>query len=140
MSKIHVKKGDQVVVTVGRSDGDNAVKGKKGKVLLVNPSDNTVVVDGLNLVKKHRKPRSAREQGGILSRPRPIDASNVLLYCDVCKTGVRYGVKEVDGRKVRYCKKCAKNNVETVLEYKDAVKAEKKIVRRSSKKATTAKG
>ncbi|MEG1710525.1 MAG: 50S ribosomal protein L24 [Clostridia bacterium] len=135
MNKVHVKKGDMVQIMVGKSDGDNAAKGKRGKVTLVNPDDNTVVIEGLNIVKKHTKPKKANEQGGIVSRPRAIDASNVLLYCDVCKTGVRYGVEEAeDGKKVRLCKKCAHKGVRTVLEYKDSQKAEKKAVRRTVKK------
>jgi large subunit ribosomal protein L24 len=136
MEKVHVKKGDIVQVMVGPKDGDKAVRGKRGKVLVVNPADNTVVVDGLNIVKKHRKPRRANETGGIVERPRAINASNVLLYCEECKTGVRYSVEEVDGKKVRLCKKCAKAGKRTVLEYRESTKAEKKAVRRSARKET----
>lgn len=134
MDKVHVKKGDIVQVMVGPKEGDKAVRGKRGKVLTVNPDDNTVVVDGLNIVKKHRKPRKANETGGIVERPRAIDASNVLLYCEECKTGVRYAVEEENGKKVRVCKKCAKAGKRTILEYKESAKAEKKTVRRSARK------
>ncbi len=135
MNTVHVKKGDIVQVMVGPKDGENAVKGKRGKVLLVNPEKNTVVVEGLNIVTKHQKARKANEQSAIVKRPRAVDASNVMLYCETCKTGVRYSVEEgEDGKKVRLCRKCAGKGVRTVLEYKDSQKSEKKAVRRSAKK------
>ena len=138
MNTVHVKKGDIVQVMVGQKDGDNAAKGKRGKVILVNPENNTVIVDGLNMVSRHTKPRRQGEQGGIVKRPRAINASNVLLYCDVCKTGVRYKTEIVeDGDKkvkIRLCQKCAKDGRRTELKYSESQKAEKKAVRRSAKK------
>ena len=135
MNTVHVKKGDIVQVMVGQKDGDNAAKGKRGKVILVNPENNTVIVDGLNMVSRHTKPRRQGEQGGIVKRPRAINASNVLLYCDKCKTGVRYRVEvKEDGSKVRLCQKCAKDGVRTELTYSESQKAEKKAVRRSARK------
>lgn len=125
-----IKKGDRVMIMVGPDEGDKAVKGEVGKVQLVDPDKNTVVVEGLNIIKKHRKPRSAKEQGGVLKRPRAISASNVLLYCEVCKTGVRHGIIEKDDKKSRFCKKCAKTGKETILEYRESAKAEKKAASR----------
>jgi len=130
MNTVHVKKGDIVQVMVGQKDGDNAAKGKRGKVILVNPENNTVIVDGLNMVSRHTKPRRQGEQGGIVKRPRAINASNVLLYCDKCGKGVRYGIEvKADGTKARICKKCGKE-----LTYSESQKAEKKAVRRSARK------
>ncbi|MBQ8882642.1 MAG: 50S ribosomal protein L24 [Clostridia bacterium] len=120
-----IKKGDNVLVLAGKD------KGKTGKVLSVNPTKNSVVVDGVNVVTKHVKPRSAQQTGGITKENGNIDISNVQLVCPVCGKATRIASGEVDGKKVRICKKCNAN-----MDAKVA-KAEKKI-RKSTKKAETA--
>ena len=98
---MHVKTNDTVIVISGKD------KGKKGKVLKATPSENVVVVERVNVRKKHMKPTKENQQAGIMDKECPIDASNVLLYCNKCKKGVRTGNKILtDGKKVRYCKKC----------------------------------
>ena len=98
---MHVKKGDMVMVNSG------ADKGKKGKVLHASPKDNKVVVEGVNVRSKHRKPRKAGEQGGIIKAEVAIKASKVNLFCDKCGKGTRTKTEvQKDGTKVRVCSKC----------------------------------
>ena len=126
---LNIKKGDNVIVIAGKD------KGKSGKVLSSNPAKFTVVVEGVNEITKHVKPRSAQQQGGIVKENGSINASNVMLLCPVCNKGVRFTVKTetVDGKevKVRICKKCG-----AVLEYKaeEATVTKKKTVRKKSAK------
>ncbi|AEF16401.1 50S ribosomal protein L24 [Thermoanaerobacterium saccharolyticum] len=99
--KLHVKTGDIVTVISGKD------KGKKGKVLKALPKEGKVLVEGVNVVTKHKRARSPQDQGGIIHQEAPIFASKVMLYCNNCGKGVRYGVKILaDGEKIRYCKKC----------------------------------
>ena len=98
--KLHVKKDDTVVVI----SGDD--KGKKGKVLKVSPSERKVIVDGVNIVTKHAKPRKQGEAGGILKVEGAIYADKVQLYCAKCDKATRVAHKTVDGKKVRVCVKC----------------------------------
>ena len=98
--KLHVKKDDTVVVI----SGDD--KGKKGKVLKVSPSERKVIVDGVNIVTKHAKPRKQGEAGGILKVEGAIYADKVQLYCAKCGKATRVAHKTVDGKKVRVCVKC----------------------------------
>ena len=100
-----IRKNDTVVVIAG-NDADAA---KARKVVRVLPSEGKVVVEGVNRTFKHVRPSKRNMQGGRLSIERPIDASNVMLYCGACKSGVRTG-REVlaDGTKVLFCKKCKK--------------------------------
>lgn len=97
---MHVKKGDKVVVIAG-SD-----KGKVGKVLTSFPKLNRVIVEGVNMLTKHKKQTSQMQQAGILHQEGAINVSNVMLYCDKCKQGVRSEKKIENGKKVRACKKC----------------------------------
>ncbi|MFA5523681.1 MAG: 50S ribosomal protein L24 [Tissierellales bacterium] len=98
---MHVKKGDTVVVISGKD------KGKKGKILAALPKDNRVLVEGINILTKHQKPKGQMQPGGIIHQEGPIQVSNVMLYCNKDKTGVRVGYKVLDnGDKVRVCKKC----------------------------------
>ncbi|MFZ5641737.1 MAG: 50S ribosomal protein L24 [Bacillota bacterium] len=99
--KIHVKKGDTVVVITGKDAG------KKGKVLEVQPRDGRVVVEGANIVKRHSKPTQKLPQGGIVEKPAPLASSNVMIFCSKCSAPRRIG-KEIlaNGKKVRVCKKC----------------------------------
>jgi large subunit ribosomal protein L24 len=101
--KIHVKKGDTVQVMSGK----DAAEQKKGKVLSVDRAKGRVVVEGVNVVKRHTKPSQSRPQGGIIEKPASIASSNVMIYCDKCKAPVRVNKQFLsDGRKVRICNKC----------------------------------
>ena len=91
-----LKKGDTVVVIAGKD------KGKEGEVVRVFPSENKVLVNGVNTAKKHQKPRAANQQGGIIDRDMPVDASNVMLVHQGKPTRVGY---RIDGEtKVRIAK------------------------------------
>lgn len=99
--KLHVKKGDTVVVISGKD------KGKKAKVLVAMPKDQKVIVEGVNMSTKHKKPSKGNQQGGIIHQESPIYSSKVMLWCDKCNKGVRTGHKDLDDNtKVRYCKDC----------------------------------
>ncbi|MEW6572438.1 MAG: 50S ribosomal protein L24 [Bacillota bacterium] len=101
MSKVHVKKGDTVVVLRGKDAG------KKGKVLTVFPKEHRVVVEKVNIVKRHTRPTRRIPQGGIMEKEAPIHASNVMLVCGKCHKPTRVGRRILeDGNKVRFCKKC----------------------------------
>jgi large subunit ribosomal protein L24 len=89
-----LRKGDTVIVISGKD------KGKEGTVSHVMPSSNKVIVDGVNVAKKHQKPRKANEQGGVIDRDMPIEASNVMLVHKGKPTRVGFKVK-ADGTKVR---------------------------------------
>ena len=92
---MNIKKGDTVVVIAGKDNG------KKGKVLEVSPKTNRVVVEDVNVLSKHKKPRSAQDKGGIVKSAHPIDASNVMVVCSVCGKATRIAHKDVDGKNAR---------------------------------------
>lgn len=122
-----IKKGDSVVVIAGKD------KKKTGKVLEVSPKDGKVLVENINIVTKHNKPRSQQDKGGIVKKPAAIDASNVMVICPSCGKATRVAHTEVNGKKVRACKKC---NASLDKEF---VKASKKAVKKQQKsKAQTA--
>ena len=99
--KIHVKKGDTVYVLSGKD------KKKEGKVLGVFPDKGMVLVEGVNVSTKHKKPRNAYQQGGIIHQERPVYSSKVMLVCDKCKSPTKVGKKILgNGQKSRICKKC----------------------------------
>ena len=101
MNTVHVKTGDTVVILSGKD------KGKKGKVLQVSPKENTVIVEGCNMVTKHVKPRKQGENGGIVKAEGAMYASKVQIVCSKCGKAVRVGHKILaDGSKVRVCTKC----------------------------------
>ena len=100
MEKLHVKKGDTVVVV----SGDD--KGAKGEVLETSPKEGKVIVKGVNIVTRHVKPRKQGDQGGIVKVEGAMSASKVQLYCPKCDKGVRVKHTVVDGKKVRVCAKC----------------------------------
>jgi large subunit ribosomal protein L24 len=101
MSKVHVKKDDNVYVLTGKFTG------KTGKVLKVFGEDSRVIVEGVNEVIKHKKPRGRNTQGGIIHQEAPISSSNVMLVCSHCKHPSKTGRKFLEnGDKVRYCKSC----------------------------------
>ena len=101
MNKVHVKTGDTVVVLSGKE------KGKQGKVLQVSPKEGKVIVEGLNIAKKHVKPRSTQQQGGIVDAEAAMYASKVMAVCPKCGKPTRVAHKFLeDGTKVRICKSC----------------------------------
>jgi large subunit ribosomal protein L24 len=98
---VHVKKDDKVMVIVGKE------KGKIGKVLMVFPKKQKLIVEKVNMVKCHERPSPTTGKGGIIEKEAPIYISNVMIMCDKCMKPVRVGIKILeDGPKVRYCKKC----------------------------------
>jgi large subunit ribosomal protein L24 len=113
-ASMKIKKGDTVQVIAGKDSG------KQGRVIEARPSEGRVVVENLNIVKRHRKPAPIRDAsrmggaqmtpGGIFDLPSPIDVSNVMLVCPTCKQATRVGVavKDVKGEtvRVRVCKRC----------------------------------
>ena len=102
MAKMHIKKGDTVVVLSGDS------KNIQGEVIAVSPEEGKVIVKDVNVIHKHVKPRRQGESGGIVDAEGAIYASNVALYCPECKKGVRVRHEVVDGKKIRVCAKCGK--------------------------------
>ena len=102
MAKMHIKKGDTVVVLSGDS------KNIQGEVIAVSPEEGKVIVKDVNIIHKHVKPRRQGESGGIVDAEGAIYASNVALYCPDCKKGVRVKHEVVDGKKIRVCAKCGK--------------------------------
>ena len=92
---MHVKKGDTVVVIAGKD------RGKTGKILTAMPKNNRVVVEGVNIVVKHQKPTQQVQQGGRIEQEGSIHVSNVMLYSEKDKKGVRVGHKIDNGKKVR---------------------------------------
>ena len=142
---LNVKKGDTVLVLAGKD------KGKSGKVLVAMPADNSVVVAGVNIIAKHKKPRSAQDKGGIIKKEGKIDASNVQIICQACGKATRINNVMVDGKKIRQCKKCSANldsavKKEVKKTTKTAPKAEanadtevKPVEKKTTTKSTTAK-
>ena len=100
MNKMSIKKDDLVVVLSGKD------KGKQGKVLEVMPKSGKVVVEKVNVVSRHTKPRKQGEQGGIVKAEGALYASKVMPVCPKCGKATRVGHTEKDGKKVRVCKKC----------------------------------
>ena len=140
MNKLHVRKGDNVVVLAGKD------KGKTGKILVANPSDNTVVVEGVNIICKNKKARTAQEKSAIVKKEGKINVSNVQIVCPECNKATRVANKLVDGKNVRTCKHCgasldgkaSKKAVKaTKAEKKTEVVEEKKVEKAPAKKTTT---
>jgi large subunit ribosomal protein L24 len=103
IKKIHVRKDDMVMVVSG------ADKGKKGKVMKVFPKEGTVLIDGINIARKHTKPRPPKvPQGGILEKAMPIKSSRVMPMCSKCDKPFRVKMKVAeDGTRTRICRRCA---------------------------------
>jgi large subunit ribosomal protein L24 len=95
-----IKKGDNIMVISGKD------RGKKGKVLGVFPKANTAVVEGVNLRKKHSRPKKEGQKGQVIQVPMPMNASNVMLICSSCNKPRRAGYKVFENKKTRICKKC----------------------------------
>ena len=101
VTKLHVKKDDLVMIIAGKD------KGKSGKVLRVLPEKERVLVESINLIKRHTRPSQSNSEGGIIEKEAPIALSNVQLLCPGCNKPARTGLKVLeDGSKVRFCKKC----------------------------------
>ena len=99
-----VRREDTVLVTKGKD------RGRTGQVRKVIPKKNRLIVTGVNMVKRHMKPRGQQNPGGIIDREAPIPLSNVALICESCQEPVRVGFRMAgDGRKVRFCKRCDAN-------------------------------
>ena len=104
MRSVHVRRGDTVAVIAGKE------RGKRGKVLRILTADGRVLVEHINMIKKHQRPTQKLRQGGIIEREGPLALSNVLLVCGRCDKPVRTGVKVLaDGRKLRVCKRCGES-------------------------------
>jgi large subunit ribosomal protein L24 len=98
---MNIKKNDTVLAIAGKD------KGKKGKVRFAYPRESKVMVEGVNFIKKHTRPRGEARQAGIIEREELLDASNVMLLCPKCNKPARVGNKILDdGKNVRYCKVC----------------------------------
>lgn len=124
MASMNVRSGDTVEIIVGGVEDC----GKRGKVIVADPKTGRVIVENLNMVTKHKKPRSAQEQGGKVERPRAVDVSNVMLVCPKCGKATRVAhVMGDHGKYVRACKKCGA---------KIDVKEEKKQVKKQTKAAS----
>ena len=129
-----VKKGDNVVVITGND------KGKTGKVLEVFPKDNKVLVDGVNIVTKHKKARTQQEKSEIVKKAAPFEASNVLVVCPVCGKATRVAHKEINGKNARVCKKCSASlDKEFVKSTKKEAKKNISSTKVEEPKKTTAK-
>ena len=96
-----IKKNDKVIVIVGKE------KGKIGTVLKIDPEKGRVIVEKVNMVKRHSKPSAQNAQGGIVEKEAPLQVSNVMIVCNKCAEPTRIGkLRLEDGSKVRVCKKC----------------------------------
>jgi large subunit ribosomal protein L24 len=100
---MHVKRDDTVVVLSGRDAGKDP---KIGKVLHVDPKNGKVIVEGVSVAKRHKKPRKQGEPGGIIKIETPIHASKVMRICPKCSKPTRHAVRMSGDKKVRVCKKC----------------------------------
>lgn len=96
-----IKKSDTVYVIAGKD------RGKRGEVERVMPGEGTLLIQGINLIKRNQRAQPGVRQGGIIEQPNPLSISNVKLVCPHCDEAVRVGFTHLDdGRKVRQCKKC----------------------------------
>jgi len=97
----HVKKDDNVMIMAGKE------KGKTGKVMRIIADQNRVVVENVNMIKRHIRPSQADPDGGIIEKEAPLAISNVMLVCAACSKPTRTGIKVTEsGTKARFCKKC----------------------------------
>jgi large subunit ribosomal protein L24 len=99
--KSKIRKNDMVMVVAGKE------RGKTGKVMRVLPDAGRVVIERLNMVKRHSKPRGATSPGGIIEKEAALQLSNVMFFCERCNAPVRLGVKLAqDGERARICRRC----------------------------------
>ncbi len=112
--KVHVRKGDNVFILSGKD------KGKKGKVLGVFPDKGTVLVEGVNITTKHKKPRGRYQQGGLIHQESPISSSKVMLVCDKCGQPTKPKMEIISGgQKSRASRKCGET-INVLRETKEA--------------------
>ncbi len=98
---LNIKKNDTVLVVAGDD------RGKKGRVLFVNKSDDRIVIESVNMIKKHLKPSKQQQQGGIIDKEASVNRSNVMLVCPKCDKPTKIGNKILEnGDKIRDCKQC----------------------------------
>jgi large subunit ribosomal protein L24 len=98
---VHIRKNDSVMVIAGRE------RGKTGKVLRVLPDKDAAIIERVNLIKRHTRPRGPQQPGGIVEKEASIHASSLMIMCDKCNTPVRIGRKILaDGKKIRICRRC----------------------------------
>jgi large subunit ribosomal protein L24 len=98
---VQIRKNDSVMVIAGKE------RGKTGKVLRVLPDEDAVIIERINIVKRHTKPRGPQQPGGIVEKEASVDASNIMIMCDKCNAPVRIGRKILaDGNKIRICRRC----------------------------------
>jgi large subunit ribosomal protein L24 len=97
---MNIKEKDTVLIISGK------YKGKKGKVLVAFPDESKVLVEGINIKKRHQRPKKQGEKGQIIEKPAPFPVSNTMLVCPKCGQPSRVGSKTVDNKKYRVCKKC----------------------------------
>jgi large subunit ribosomal protein L24 len=99
---VHIRKNDSVMVISGRE------RRKTGKVLRVLPKEGAAIIERINIVKRHQRPRGPQQTGGIVEKEAPIPLSNLMLMCDKCNAPVRVGGKQMkDGEeKARVCRRC----------------------------------
>jgi len=98
---VEIRKNDSVMVIAGKE------RGKTGKILRVLPEKSAIIVERLNIVKRHSKPRGPQQPGGIVEKEAAIHSSNVMIMCDKCNAPVRIGQKILaDGKKIRICRSC----------------------------------
>ncbi len=98
---MQIRKNDSVMVITGKE------RGKTGKVLRVLPDKDAIIIERINLVKRHSKPRGPQQPGGIVEKEASIHVSNLMIMCDKCNAPVRMGTKILsDGKKIRICRRC----------------------------------
>ena len=101
--RLKLKTGDNIVVLSGKD------KGKKGKIIAAYPRDNTVKIEGVNIIKKHAKPTQKVPQGGIREMEAPVNVSKVKVVCSACDKPTRVASKDTGDQRVRTCKKCGES-------------------------------
>ena len=122
MNNLNVRRGDIVVVLTGKD------KGKKGKILTASPKNESVTVEGINMVTKHVKPRGAQKPGGMQKTPGNTHVSNVMLICPACSKSTRIAHTIVGDENLRTCKKCGAA-IDKTAKASEAKKAAKKTVK-----------
>ena len=98
---MQIRKNDSVMIIAGRE------RGKTGKVLRVLPDKDSAIIERVNLIKRHTRPKGPQQPGGIVEKEASIHASNLMIMCDKCNAPVRIGRKILaDGKKIRICRRC----------------------------------
>jgi large subunit ribosomal protein L24 len=127
---MNIKKGDTVKILYGKE------RGRRGPVVAVDPTKERVIVEGLNLYKRHLKGDGRTRTSEIVTIEKPFPISKVMLVCPSCDKPTRVGIKQEGDKKVRVCKKCGKEIISDNPEKKETVKKEEK---KETKKKTTKK-